>query len=332
MVYISQIEHHFPFIEPAHQITDRIFMLQDGLPKVADRLAAATTDTPVRSAAVNALNATRDCATNVGHAMDALSKFTRAISKSFMDVDGELDPHVREIGLLYEAFLDRLDNVLDSADRSNSAWSKLEDVMVHTLSYPPVVDYVFVHVLLPFMTRHKLVDLPSRAFMLTSGRTTLANARLNVQEIADLARHLITYASDSRANFRVEVLAGIRAQTVDKRTILISALDAVYSELRGAFHAMESSAQRLGWMAEDMTYLASLTLVCVMAGSSISVVDRVGIHLRESQCTYRCKTLEVEGWLHPAMLCSLRLYNYGHVGLILNMNWLGKSGPGIRWP
>ncbi|KAI5890100.1 uncharacterized protein SCHCODRAFT_02690112 [Schizophyllum commune H4-8] len=267
MVYISQVEHLFPFIEPAHQITDRIFMLQDGLPRVADQIAAATTDTPVRLAAINALNATRDCATNVGHAMDALSKFTRAISKSFMDVDGELDPHVREIGVLYEAFLDCLENVLDSADQSNNAWSKSEDIVIHTLSYPPVVDYVFVHHLFPFIIRHNLVDLSSRAVMLTSGRTTLANARLNVLDIADLARHLKTYAADSRANFRLEVLAGIRAQTVDSRSLLASALDAVYNELRGAVHAMESSAQRFGWMADDMTYLASLTLVHARSGS-----------------------------------------------------------------
>ncbi|KAL1679017.1 hypothetical protein EV122DRAFT_210863 [Schizophyllum commune] len=264
MVYISEVQHLFPFIEPVHQMTDRIFMLQDGLPRVADRLAAATTDKPVRLAAINALHATRDCATNVGHALDALSKLTLAISKSFVDVDAELDPRVGEIGVLYEAFLDCLGNVLDSADQSNDAWSKLEDITVQTLSYPPVMNYFFVHFLFPFITRHNLVDLSSRAVMLTSGRTTLANARLNVLEIADLARHLEAYASDSRANFRVEVLAGIRAQTTDRRTILISALDAVWSELDGASHAMESSAQRLGWMAEDMTYLASLALVYVI--------------------------------------------------------------------
>ncbi|KAL1729501.1 hypothetical protein EV714DRAFT_284832 [Schizophyllum commune] len=233
MVYISEVEHLFPFVEPTHQIYDRMFMLQDCLPTAARQLAEATTDASLHSAFIYALHDLCDCATALAHAMGALSYFTGAISQSFMSVDAELDPFILEIGTLYDAFINCLED--------------LEDMVVQTLSYPPCIDHMLVKYIFPFIARHWIIDLSPRAIMLTAGRSTLVDVRLTVLEIADLLRVLKTYASDARAHFRPEVLASIRAQPLDTRTALSSALDAVTRDLRGGVHAMESASQRIGY-------------------------------------------------------------------------------------
>ncbi|KAI5890101.1 uncharacterized protein SCHCODRAFT_02546260 [Schizophyllum commune H4-8] len=248
MVYISEVEHLFPFVEPTHQIYDRMFMLQDCLPTVARQLSEATTDMSVHGALIDAIYKLRDCATAVAHAMSALSDFTRAISSFFEDVESELDLQIVEIAKHYEAFLDCLENVLNLTSRCDDALVKAEAVMVHALSYhPSIVDYVLVKYLFPFIARHWIIDLSPRAIMLTAGRSTLGDVRLTVFEIADLMRLLRTYASESRAHFRLDVLVGIRAQPKDTRTALSSALDAVTRDLRGGVHAMESAEQRIGY-------------------------------------------------------------------------------------
>ncbi|KAL1759952.1 hypothetical protein FB107DRAFT_204063 [Schizophyllum commune] len=247
MTYISEVEHLFPFVEPTHQIYDRMFMLQDRLPSAARQLAEAATDASLHSAFISALHDLCDCATALAHAMSALSYFTGAISQSFMSVDAELDPLILETGKLYDVFIACLEDVLSLADRSNVALLRLEDMVVQTLSYPPCIDYMLVKYLFPFIARHWIIDLSPRAIMLTAGRSTLVDVRLTVLEIADLLRVLKTYASDARAHFRPEVLASIRAQPLDTRTALSSALDAVTRDLRGGVHAMESASQRIGY-------------------------------------------------------------------------------------
>ena len=232
----------------------RIYMLQNVLPSVAEQLAESTTDASVRSAFQSAIKDLRDCATAVTDATDALSHFTRAISQSFMTDDSPIDPYILEIGKLYEAYMDRLEDVLGSAGRSSDALGRLDGIIIHAMSYPLVVDYVFVNVLFPFIARHRLVDLSSRAIMLTTGRTTLHNVRSNVHEIADLARLLKAYAADARAHFRLDAIVGIRALPTDKRLALNAALDAVYFDLRSGVHGMESASRQIGWATNILGY------------------------------------------------------------------------------
>ncbi|TRM68958.1 hypothetical protein BD626DRAFT_472475 [Schizophyllum amplum] len=255
MVYVSEVEGLFPFVDPSNQILDRMYLIQEAVGDVSRQLAAATDDSHLLFVFKDTMLLVRDCALDTSRATDALARFTQAVSSSFTALDVHLDVHLSNIGIRYQAYLDCLEELLTKSIRAVDALLTLDDCVAHTLSYALIIHYIMLHVLIPLNTWLYLIEPSSRAIMLTRGRTTLASIRENVVEIEDSIRLLQSYASDARAHFRPGILSDIRGEPLEKRMELDSALEAVESHLWGSINGMEFVAQRVGWASNASMYL-----------------------------------------------------------------------------
>ncbi|KAL1719823.1 hypothetical protein EV715DRAFT_198522 [Schizophyllum commune] len=231
---------------------ERVFLLQHSLPPIARQLASSTIDVSVRSAFGDTVRSLHDCARTIARAMGTLARFTQAVSEAWMVEESDLDSRITKIGPLFDTFADHLENVLKLTDRCIDDLAKFEDIIDHTLSYPPGVDYVLSNLFIPFIARHNVAELSPRAVMVTTGRSTLVNIRLNVLEIADLARHLQNYALETRVHSSLEALVNIRMQPLDERSALWSAMNAVVFDLDGSVSALKFSARGIERTAQRL--------------------------------------------------------------------------------
>ncbi|KAL1662671.1 hypothetical protein GGF50DRAFT_58527 [Schizophyllum commune] len=213
---------------------ERIFLIQHGVPVTARPLAEPGANASVRLAFAETAHVLHDCAMAVARAIRVLARFTQAILEAVTAVDTEVEPHGLKLSGLYDTFMERLEDLLKSTDRSNEALVRFDGLITQTLSYPPVLNYVFLRHIIPFIMRHNAMGLSSRAVIMTTGRPTLANIRLNVLEIADLARRFRNYVLDGRAHFSLDGLVEIWGLSQDKRSKLCDALNTIVFDLDGS--------------------------------------------------------------------------------------------------
>ncbi|KAI5890096.1 uncharacterized protein SCHCODRAFT_02546243 [Schizophyllum commune H4-8] len=213
---------------------ERIFLIQHGVPVIARPLAEPGANTSVRLAFADTAHVLHVCAMAVARVVRVLARFTQAMLEAVTAVDTEVEPHGLKLSGLYDTFMERLENLLKSIDRSNEALVRLDGLITQTLSYPPVFNYVFLRHIIPFIMRHNAIRLSSRAIIMTAGRPTLANIRLTVLEIADMAHRLRNHASDGRAHFSLDGLVEIWGLSQDKRSKLCDALNTIVFDLDGS--------------------------------------------------------------------------------------------------
>ncbi|KAL1679021.1 hypothetical protein EV122DRAFT_210829 [Schizophyllum commune] len=213
---------------------ERIFLIQHGVPVIGRPLAGLGANASVRLTFAETGQALHDCAMAVARAIRVLARFTQAMLEAVKAVDTEVEPHGLKLSGLYDTFVERLEDLLKSTDRSNEALVRFDGLITQTLSYPPVSNYVLIKHLIPFIMRHNAMELSSRAVIMTTGRPTLANIRLTVLEIADMTRHLRNHVSDGRAHFSLNGLVEIWGLSQGKRSKLCDALNTIVFDLDGS--------------------------------------------------------------------------------------------------
>ncbi|KAL1691796.1 hypothetical protein GGG16DRAFT_124566 [Schizophyllum commune] len=224
---------------------ERIFLIQHGVPVIGRPLAGLGANASVRLAFAETGQALHDCAMAVARAIRVLARFTQAMLEAVKAIDTEVEPHGLKLSGLYDTFVERLEDLLKSTDRSNEALVRFDGLITQTLSYPPVLNYVLIKHLIPFIMRHNAMELSSRAIIMTTGRPTLVNIRLNVLENADLARRLRNYASDGRAHFSMDGLVEVWRLSQDKRSKLCDALNII-----GCFNFKDTVDEAMGLARE----------------------------------------------------------------------------------
>ncbi|KAI5890093.1 uncharacterized protein SCHCODRAFT_02630837 [Schizophyllum commune H4-8] len=238
-------------LQPARRMLGYMHSVKADLLAFARQLAASTRDSKAAKTFHETVHLLRTAYFDASTAVDTLADVIQPLSMCVVPEGDELTGWLWQIKDMYQYVINAWGDAIGAFNRAIEALGKLDQVIARSFTSSSPVRRALFKASLP--VRCKLVKPSPRVSMLTTGRATVADLRLNVLALADVAQDVQTAAFEARSKFLLDVKdeKALKADTdQDERwTRLNNEIDSAIQELDGVSQDMKATASKVAQIA-----------------------------------------------------------------------------------